>query len=236
MDALFRSIPGADAWLTCANLPLGWSSDEKYIIKTQDHQQLLLRVAKEDQFAVKQAEYELIEKIASLPVVASRPIGFGRIEGGVYTLYTYLEGECMEDALPSLPLAVQYALGVEAGRALKHIHSLPASPDAPDWEERMNRKMSRKIRAARECPIEIPGREAMISYIEQHRSLLSGRPQCMQHGDYHCGNLILTPEGAVGVIDFNRFDQGDPWEEFNRIVWCAQTAPAFASGRINGYF
>ena len=26
------------------------------------------------------------------------------------------------------------------------------------------------------------------------------------------------------------------WEEFNRIVWCAQAAPAFASGMVDGYF
>ena len=29
---------------------------------------------------------------------------------------------------------------------------------------------------------------------------------------------------------------GDPWEEFNRIVWCAQIAPSFAAGMVDGYF
>jgi len=38
------------------------------------------------------------------------------------------------------------------------------------------------------------------------------------------------------IIDFDRDDYGDPWEEFNRIVWCAQAAPAFASGMVDGYF
>jgi aminoglycoside phosphotransferase (APT) family kinase protein len=38
------------------------------------------------------------------------------------------------------------------------------------------------------------------------------------------------------IIDFNRSDFGDPWEEFNRIVWCAQAMPRFASGMVNGYF
>jgi aminoglycoside phosphotransferase (APT) family kinase protein len=40
----------------------------------------------------------------------------------------------------------------------------------------------------------------------------------------------------LGIIDFDRCDNGDPWEEFNRIVWCAARAPYFASGRIDGYF
>lgn len=38
------------------------------------------------------------------------------------------------------------------------------------------------------------------------------------------------------ILDFDRFDFGDPWEEFNRIVWCAQASPAFATGRVEGYF
>ena len=38
------------------------------------------------------------------------------------------------------------------------------------------------------------------------------------------------------VIDFGRFDYGDPWEEFNRIVWCARASPPFAAGRADGYF
>ena len=44
-----------------------------------------------------------------------------------------------------------------------------------------------------------------------------------------CGSQLI-------VIDFDRFDFGDPWEEFNRIVWCAQAAPPFASGIVDGYF
>ena len=46
--------------------------------------------------------------------------------------------------------------------------------------------------------------------------------------------MIITPENKLGIIDFNRFDYGDPWEEFNRIVWCAQASTEFASGYING--
>ena len=50
------------------------------------------------------------------------------------------------------------------------------------------------------------------------------------------GNMIFTKEEQLYIIDFDRMDIGDPWEEFNRIVWCAQESPAFASGMLNGYF
>lgn len=50
------------------------------------------------------------------------------------------------------------------------------------------------------------------------------------------GNMMIDTVGSLNIIDFDRSDYGDPWEEFNRIVWCAQKSPLFASGMVNGYF
>ena len=47
---------------------------------------------------------------------------------------------------------------------------------------------------------------------------------------------MIGEDRKIYVIDFDRFDLGDPWEEFNRIVWSAQVSPSFASGMIDGYF
>ena len=47
---------------------------------------------------------------------------------------------------------------------------------------------------------------------------------------------MVISRKRLGIIDFNRLDFGDPWEEFNRIVWCVDCSPAFASGQIDGYF
>ncbi len=40
----------------------------------------------------------------------------------------------------------------------------------------------------------------------------------------------------MGIIDFDRMSLGDPWEEFNRITFCANISSHFATARINGYF
>ena len=48
--------------------------------------------------------------------------------------------------------------------------------------------------------------------------------------------MMIDQNGVLKIIDFDRDDYGDPWEEFNRIVWCAQSAPEFASGMVDGYF
>jgi aminoglycoside phosphotransferase (APT) family kinase protein len=96
--------------------------------------------------------------------------------------------------------------------------------------------MNRKIENYKNCPLQYENGELFISYIEENRHLLKNRPVTYQHGDYHIGNLMIDNTGKLVVIDFNRNEYGDPWEEFNRIVWCAQKAPLFASGMVDGYF
>lgn len=48
--------------------------------------------------------------------------------------------------------------------------------------------------------------------------------------------MIIWLQNELFIIDFNRHDIGDPWEEFNRIVWSATVSPHFATGQLNGYF
>lgn len=31
--------------------------------------------------------------------------------------------------------------------------------------------------------------------------------------------MVVTAYNEIGIIDFSRCDFGDPWEEFNGIVW-----------------
>jgi len=67
--------------------------------------------------------------------------------------------------------------------------------------------------------------------------LLKNRPQTYQHGDFHIGNLIVTPDNTLGVIDFNRWDYGDPFEEFYKMMlFSRELSIPFAMGQINGYF
>ena len=138
--------------------------------------------------------------------------------------------------IPTLPKAQQYAYGLEAGKILRRLHSIPAPDTQEEWESRFNRKMDKKIKNYSECPIKYPDGEAFLEFITANRHLLKNRPQTYQHGDYHIGNMMVDTDGQLQIIDFDRDDYGDPWEEFNRIVWCAQASPVFASGMVDGYF
>ena len=216
----------------------GWSSDKKYYIETIDGQKLLLRVADISEYNRKKTEFELMKQVAALGAPMSQPVDFGICDEGksVYSLFTWCDGEDAESVLPSLTEAEQYMLGVRSGEILKLIHSIPAPKEQEAWNIRFNRKTSNKIDKYRSCGIKFDGDDEIINYIENNRYLLSGRQQCYQHGDYHIGNMIVSSNHILSIIDFNRYDYGDPWEEFNRIVWSATTSPYFATGQINGYF
>lgn len=225
----------------------GWSRDKKYKITAASGAKYLLRVTPEEkagsgsdgsqgiQNAKQVNMFHIQQKVAALGVPMSRPVACGRCKEGFYSIQTWVEGRDAEETIPGLSDARQYAYGLEAGRILKIIHSIPAPETQPEWETRFNAKMDRKIKMYRECPVKFDGAEDIIAYIEGNRHLLKGRPQSFQHGDYHVGNMMIENDKIV-IIDFDRYDYGDPWEEFNRITWCAQCSPLFASGMVNAYF
>lgn len=224
------------SFITRELIDKGWSGDKKYRVTDKEGNPYLLRISPIEQYHQKKREYDLMCQVADLGVPMCRPLEFGTSEEGVYSIQTWINGVDAEETAPNLPEEEQYHYGFEAGKILKEIHKIPAPEDMEDWETFFNRKADRKIQWYAGCPLKYENGQAFIDYINNHRHLLCGRPRTYQHGDYHIGNMMIGHDRKLYIIDFNRSDFGDPWEEFNRIVWCAQTAPLFATGMVNGYF
>ncbi len=214
----------------------GWSNDRKYCVTNEDGTRFLLRVSDIAEYDIKKSEFDMMKQVAALDIPMCKPIEFGICEDGVYSIQSWIDGGDAEEMIDKHSDTEQYLYGLEAGRILRKIHSIPAPHTQEDWETRFNRKMDLKIQKYTECPLKYDNGQAFIDYIEANRPLLKNRPQVYQHGDYHIGNMMIGDDGNLYIIDFNRNDFGDPWEEFNRIVWCVQKSPLFASGMVNGYF
>lgn len=214
----------------------GWSGDLKYKVTAADGKTYLYRVSPAEQYERKKREFEYMQRVAKLGIPMCLPIEFGQNEEGVYSIQSFIFGSDAEDAIKGMEDDLVYSYGLDSGRILKAIHSLKAPDDAPDWEDRFNAKIDRKLKMYAECPLKYDNGDCFIEFIGAHRHILGDRPQSYQHGDYHIGNMMIGDDGVLYVIDFNRCDVGDPWEEFNRIVWCAQASPFFASGMVDGYF
>ena len=215
----------------------GWSGDQKYCAVTADGQKYLLRISTIDRLERKRREYEKMCEVAQLGVPMCLPVEFGTCDEGAYSIQSWIDGVDAEETIMAMDADTQYRYGWDAGQILAKIHTIPASTDAPSWETRFNAKIDRKIAMYENCELKYEsGGDAFLDYLACNRHLLKDRPQSYQHGDYHIGNMMIDKDGVLTIIDFDRDDFGDPWEEFNRIVWCAQAAPAFASGMVDGYF
>lgn len=226
-----------DSIATRIPIDKGWSGDRKYQAVTAEGDRYLLRVSSIDRLERKRREYEKMCEVAQLGIPMCLPVEFGIFKEGVYSIQSWIDGEDAERTVMGINAEAQYRYGMDAGQILARIHTIPAPVDAPDWETRFNAKIDRKIAMYEACELKYEnGGDAFLDYIAQNRHLLRGRPQSYQHGDYHIGNMMIDRNGVLTIIDFDRDDFGDPWEEFNRIVWCAQSAPAFASGMVDGYF
>ena len=215
----------------------GWSGDQKYCAVTTDGTKYLLRISSIERLERKRREYEKMSEVAELGIPMCMPVEFGTCEEGAYSIQTWIDGEDAENMVMTMDSAEQYRYGLDAGRILAKIHTIPAPKDVPSWETRFNAKIDRKIAMYENCELKYEsGGDAFLNYLAQNRHLLAGRPQSYQHGDYHIGNMRIDNNGVLTIIDFEKWDVGDPWEEFNRIVWSAQAAPALASGMVEGYF
>lgn len=213
----------------------GWSDDKKYCAIDADGIKYLLRVSPTSRHESRNRLFGLMQEVAALGVPMCLPIDFGTCDDGVYHIHSWIDGEDLGQKLPQLSKSEQYALGVKSGQFLEKIHTLSAPKEQEDWAIHFNRKVDRNIAKYMECGFKFDGDHHILNYLEQNRHLLEGRPQCFHHGDYHVGNMMLE-QGKLMIIDFDRYDFGDPWDEFNRIVWSVAASPYFASGQLMGYF
>lgn len=214
----------------------GWSADNKYLIKDDNNNKYLLRISSIDQYDKKLIEFDYLKKLEKIGLSMCKPIEFGICDDGVYIILSWIEGVDAQEYILNLSNKEQYEYGIIAGKELLKIHSLKAPSNIFDWEEKFNKKIDRKIKMYEDCPIKIDKANNLIEYINNNRHLLKNRNLVFHHGDYHIGNMMINENKELVIIDFNRADFGDPYEEFNRIVWCAQASSYFASGIVDGYF
>ncbi len=213
----------------------GWTPDRKYRAETADGEVFFLRVAPPDRAERLARAFRLQALAAEGEPAISRPLECGACAEGFYVLETWIEGEDARTAIATRTEAQLYADGLEAGRILRRIHSVPAPAGLPDWGERFNAKIDKRAADYLACPLKYEHDEALLAGASENRSLLAGRPQSLQHGDFHVENFRYRND-RLAVIDFDRCGFGDPWEDFDRLVWTAAAAPALARGQVDGYF
>ncbi len=225
-----------DTVVSRRTIDLGWSADRKYRAVAADGTAYFLRVSPMERYENRRLQFTHMEKVRDLGIRVCEPVEFGICPEGCYQLLGWVEGRDAEEVLPTLTGEQRYACGLEAGRMLRAIHTLPAPFEASPWAERCGRKIDAKVAAYKACSLQYEKGDLYLDLLCRERQLVENRPTVWQHGDFHCGNLMFDREMRLTVIDFDREDIGDPWYEFNRIIWDVRVGAEYARGMVDGYF
>lgn len=237
MESVLKSIAVCQSAKIVKKVEAGWSSDVKYYVLDAHNREYMLRLSDISQDQSKRIEFERIQNFNTLDFEMSRAVEFGTCNAGsmVYMLLTWVVGESLESSLKVLSEQKQYELGIKAGKILKAIHDLPTIEvvDVLAKKEKMLEKLARYER----CGYRVEQDDKIINYIKSHLDDLNDLKAVMNHGDYHVGNLILTSDFEVGVIDFNRMQVSDYVEDFYKVQsFNVEVSIPFSIGQIHGYF
>ncbi len=225
-------------WKTVQKITKGWSADSKYKIITKQGTTLLLRLADIDKYDEKKKEFDIITKYSKLRIPMSMPIGFGTCNQNknVYMILTWVEGQDLEAVLPKLQEKEQYELGRLAGSILKKIHSIPVEQEDVPASTKLDKKLLQLSRYE-ESNVRVADDEIAIEYVKENIHKIWKEKPVYQHGDFHPGNLIYMENGEIGVIDFNRWEVGDPYEEFYKLEsFARELSVPYCIGQIQAYF
>ncbi|TVY11347.1 phosphotransferase family protein [Paenibacillus cremeus] len=238
--AIRRHIPALRQAKAITQIHKGYSADGKYFIHRKEEQpSYVLRTAPIQQSEKKKEEFDMIRRVYELGVYTSEPIAFGVVEewGICYLVLGYVKGEDAAELLPGLTEDEQYVIGLEAGQELKLIHKVMAPLHMKSWNERRSNKYLQQLAEYQSCGVKLPEEDMVLRFIDDHLKLMDGRPNRFQHDDFHPANLLIYERRYSGVIDFNRFDWGDPYEEFQKVAYFTRhDSIPFSAGQIDGYF
>ncbi|AJH00541.1 aminoglycoside phosphotransferase [Clostridium beijerinckii] len=238
MNYNFNDITISNTWMKIKKIEYGWSTDEKYYIEDNKNIKYLLRISNADTYEQKKREFEIIKKFNTLDFKMSIAIEFGYFNEhrNVYMLLSWIEGYPLEEKLNSLPEIEQYRLGLNSGQILNQIHGIPVEPQDVPFVNKISKKLL-QLQMYENSSVRISNDEIAIAFVKNNIDMLCKSSPAYEHGDFHIGNLIYTPDKTIGVIDFNRWECGDKYEEFYKIQsFNIEHSIAFSVGQIQGYF
>lgn len=214
----------------------GFSKDRKFRIQTGEGS-FLLRISAIDEERQRRFEFESISALYRAGFRCARAVQFSLHDAVCCGLYEYIEGECGYDRLPALSASVQHGIGLESGEQLRRMHGFFVAPEPVDEYFVRGGKFHKHVAMLADLGYTFSGQETALDYAEQNLHLLKNRPTTFRHGDYHPGNLIIREGHLAGIIDFNRCDFGDPYDDFYKTPFFgAPVSPDYARGLLIGYF
>ncbi len=214
----------------------GFSSEKKFKLVI-DQADYLARISPIQSLPGKTQEFNLMRTLFDSGVRCNQPshLLIDENSSTVCTIFGYLAGVDAEEAIAEMPVEAQYEIGVDAGRDLKRINSLRG--ETSNWKERKQNKHERYVRRSFDQAIRFKNDKRILRFIETHYDRSEAQFDTLQHDDFHLANIVINSGRYAGVLDFNRYDWGDPLHEFVKLEWFNwPVSQPFVLGQIDGYF
>jgi len=210
----------------------GYSTDQKWCVDNK----YLLRISPGADIQYLEHQAVLTNKIHALDKRVPKVHEVGQFNEHPFVLLDYLPGENGEVVLPKLDRNVQYKIGCEVGTTLKNIHGITAPSDHPSWEDRWVGKMESLTPRFKSIVERHPEYSSILPFIQENLYLLKNRPSCIQHYDFHPGNILIENDQFTGLIDMQKITYADPINEFYKMEYFnVQVSQSYAKGVLDGY-
>ena len=210
----------------------GFSTDEKWNVDDQH----LLRFSSKEQFTKLQQQAELTNAVHEKDGLVPYVYEVGLYENRAYTILDYRPGENGEVMLPRLSKEHQYKIGIQVGETLKRMHSIEAPADYPAWETVWRERLENQAPLFEEIVARNPSYSCILPFIHKQLHLLHNRPSCVQHFDFHPGNILIQDNRFTGLIDMQKIRYADPINEFYKMEYFnVPVSIPYAIGVVDGY-
>jgi aminoglycoside phosphotransferase (APT) family kinase protein len=187
----------------------GGASKEAWSVDADGERLLVRRAAAtvHQQTLTLEQEYAVIEAAHEAGVKAPKPFGYiPDLAGREAFVMERLEGETIgrrivrNDELAT----ARERLPVELAEELAKIHAIPAArvPFLPAG------RIDRMVDELDDVGEPHPAIELGLRWLRENRP--PARPEVVSHGDYRIGNVVVGPEGLVGVLDWEFAHLDDP--------------------------
>ncbi|HFK1786335.1 TPA: aminoglycoside phosphotransferase family protein [Bacillus cereus] len=241
MEEMLREIERILEWprmLKATVISKGFSFDEKYKIELESGASYFIKVCDSSYFERKQEEYEYMQQLDSLHIPMPKLIDFISLTkfNKCVQVFEWIDGLDGEDILRTLSTEEQYRAGKKAGEVLKKIHLVEKEDKSNSWEMSIWSKYERYLEALKEYEVDFFHLNTVIDFVGNHKDLLKNRPIVFLHDDFHPANIMIDQNEFRAVIDFARFDIGDPIHDFHKVaLFTTNISKPFAIGQVHGY-
>jgi aminoglycoside phosphotransferase (APT) family kinase protein len=144
-----------------------------------------------------------------------------------FLIETFMDGPLVENV--DFSKINRYDTYFEIGKVLKKIHSIKTKNFGMVMDESLVGELSTQIdyleswtgeelRNLEETPFySREDSKQIMEYFETNKSVVTNSPSVLLHADFCDSNLIHTPSGDIGVIDFADLSVGNPMYDITKV-------------------